>query len=172
MARAPFATLLAIALAATAAAAPALAPAFAQMPAIEENRREARLLADVLEIPREAEAMVARARLEMIDATMKSSDLAEEAAARIVDDIMMPNFRARLPELIAQLVEPIAVNFTYTDLRELRAFYASPLGRKLLRTLPVAQAQGAEAGLAWSRQVFQDSVDRHADELRARGLKF
>ena len=64
------------------------------------------------------------------------------------------------------------MNFTFTDLRALRNFYASPLGQKLLRTQPLVQQQGLQAGLAWGQKIFQDSVDRHADELRARGLKF
>lgn len=44
--------------------------------------------------------------------------------------------------------------------------------RALLRIPPQAAAPAHAAGLAWEQRVFQDSVNRHADELRARGLKF
>ena len=141
-------------------------------PGMEENRREARLLAEILDLPRHAEALMVQMRAGIIQATMRTSDLPEEEATRVVDEILMPNFQARGAELLTAMIEPYAVNFTYSDLRALRAFYASPLGQKLLRTLPVARGQAEQAGLAWGQQVFKDSVDRHADELRARGLKF
>jgi hypothetical protein len=139
---------------------------------LEENRREAAILAEAFDIPRQVESLLREARNEMIRATMAASGLPEEEAAAIVDEIMMPNFKARAQELVTEMIEPYAVNFTYSDLRALRAFYTSPLGQKLLRVTPLAQAQARAAGLAWGHRVFQESVDRHADELRARGLKF
>jgi hypothetical protein len=126
----------------------------------------------MFEIPRHAEGLLATMRTEMIRATVRASEMSEEAATAVVDEILMPNFRARGAELVAEMTEPYAVNFTISDLRALRAFFASPLGQKWLRTIPVARTQGEQAGLAWGQRVFQDSVDRHADELRARGLKF
>ena len=140
--------------------------------ALEENRREARALAEMLDIPRQTEALMARMRVEIIEATVRAGALTEAEAAAIVDDILMPNFRARGAELVAEMIEPYALNFTITDLKALRAFFVTPLGQKLLRTQPIVRAQGEQAGLAWGQRVFQDSVDRHADELRARGLKF
>ena len=140
--------------------------------ALDENRREARALADMLDVPRQIEALLVRIRADIVEATMRAADLPEAAAAAIVDDILMPNFRARNAELVAVMIEPYALNFTITDLKALRSFFVTPLGQKLLRTQPIARAQGEQAGLAWGQRVFQDSVDRHADELRARGLKF
>lgn len=141
-------------------------------PGMDENRREVRQMAEAFDIVRHAEGLMATMRTEMIRATVRASDLEEEAATAVVDEILMPNFRARSGELVAEMMEPYAVNFTISDLRALRAFFGSPLGQKWLRTIPVARAQGEQAGLAWGQRVFQDSVDRHADELRARGLKF
>jgi len=168
--RTMFTSLVAVALA-TAALAQNTRPGPAA-PGLDENRREARALAEMLDVPRQAEALLATMRAEMIRATVKSSALSEENATRVVDDILMPNFRARGGELIAEMIEPYALNFTISDLKALRAFFVSPLGQKLLRTQPVARTQGEQAGLAWGQRVFQDSIDRHADELRARGLKF
>lgn len=141
-------------------------------PGVDENRREVRQMAEAFDIVRHAEGLMATMRTEMIRATVRASDLEEEAATAVVDEILMPNFRARSGELVAEMMEPYAVNFTISDLRALRAFFGSPLGQKWLRTIPVARAQGEQAGLAWGQRVFQDSVGRHADELRARGLKF
>jgi len=139
---------------------------------LEENRKEVRQMADALGIPQQIEAIWRQVRAEMVRATMEASGHPEDEAGRIVDDVMVPNFRARLPELENELVEIYAQGFNFTDLRALRTFYSTPLGQKLLRVVPQAQAQGAQLGLAWGQRVFQDSVDRHADELRARGLKF
>jgi hypothetical protein len=155
-----------------------LAPTFAQgtrpsaSTGVDENRREVRQLAEMLDIPAQAEALLVRMRTEMIRATIAASTLAEDEAARIVDDILMPNFTARSAELTAEMMEPYAVNLTISDLKALRAFFVSSLGQRWLRVQKLARAQGEEAGLAWGQRVFQDSVDRHVDELRARGLKF
>lgn len=167
------ASLLAAALAGAALAqgtGPGTRPA--TQPGLDDNRREVRQLAEAFDIARHAEALLVTMRTEMIRATVRTSDIGEAAAAAVVDEILMPNFRARSAELVQEVMEPYAVNFTISDLRALRAFFSSPLGQKWLRTLPVARTQGEQAGLAWGQRVFQDSVDRHADELRARGLKF
>ena len=174
---APLAALLLMAAAPGGALAQAPRPqggATATPPAIslDENRREVLQLVDAFGIPRLLESIVRQARTEMVRATMAASGKDEPAAAAIVDEIMMPNFQARIQELATVLIEPYATNFTQSDLKALRAFYTSPLGQKLLRVQPQAEAQATEAGLAWGQRVFQDSVDRHADELRARGLKF
>jgi hypothetical protein len=158
------------ALASTAPTSTALAQGTS--PGIEDNRREVRQLAEMLDIPRQAEALLTRMREEMIRATVRASTLAEAEATSVVDDILMPNFNARSAELVAAMMEPYAVNLTISDLRALRAHFASPLGQKWLRVQKLARGQGEEAGLAWGQRVFQDSVDRHVDELRARGLKF
>lgn len=147
-------------------------PATPAAPGVDDNRREARALAEMLDVPRRAAALMARMRAEIIQSTIRTSALSEAEATRVVDDILMPNFRARSAELLDTMVEPYAVNFTLSDLRALRAFFVSPLGQKLLRSQPIARDQGEQAGLAWGQRVFQDSVDRHVDELRARGLKF
>jgi hypothetical protein len=141
-------------------------------PGLEENRREVRAMVEAFEVIRHAEALMGTMRSEMIRATVRASGMAEDAAASVVDEILMPNFRARSGELVTEMMEPYAVNFTISDLRALRAFFGSPLGQKWLRAMPAARTQGEQAGLAWGQRVFQDSVDRHADELRARGLKF
>lgn len=144
----------------------------ANVPGIDENRREVRQMAEIFEIVPQAEAMLARMRQEIIAATLRTSELPPDQAAAVVDQILMPNFAARSAELVEELLEPYALNLTITDLKALRAFYSSPLGQKFLRAQKLSRNQGETAGLAWGQRVFQESVDRHADELRARGLKF
>ena len=153
------------------------APAAAQAPrspvtGIDDNRREVRQMAEIFDIVPQAEALIARMRQEIIQATLRTSELSAEAAAAVVDEILMPNFIARSAELVEELLEPYALNLTITDLKALRAFYASPLGQKFLRAQKLSRSQGDTAGLAWGQRVFQEAVDRHVDELRERGLKF
>ena len=167
-----------LALLAVLAALPAAAPpAAAQSPranvtGIDENRREVRQMAEIFEIVPQAEALLSRMRQDIIASTLRTSELPPDQAAAVVDEILMPNFVARSAELVEELLEPYALNLTITDLKALRAFYVSPLGQKFLRAQKLSRSQGETAGLAWGQRVFQESVDRHADELRARGLKF
>jgi hypothetical protein len=155
----------------------AASPAAAQqprttVPGIDDNRREVRQMAEIFEIVPQAEALLVRMRQEIIQSTLRASEMTAEQAASVVDEILMPNFVARSAELVEEMLEPYALNLTITDLKALRAFYASPLGQKFLRAQKLSRTQGETAGLAWGQRVFQESVDRHADELRARGLKF
>lgn len=162
-----------LALAMLVAAGPAMAQTpRAAVPGLEENRREVRQMAEILEIIPQAEALLARMRQDIIASTLRTSELPPDQAAAVVDEILMPNFIARSAELVDELLEPYALNLTITDLKALRAFYTSPLGQKFLRAQKLSRNQGETAGLAWGQRVFQESVDRHADELRARGLKF
>ncbi len=63
-------------------------------------------------------------------------------------------------------------NFTLDDIKALRAFYATPLGQKLIATLPAVTQQGMAAGQTWGQKIYQASITKHRPELEARGMKF
>lgn len=155
------------------APAPAEAPKpVAPAPISPEAMQEARALTDMLGIPAQAKAVLQQVRGQVIQATINASGKSVAEASAIADEIIMPDFQAKEADLAAALVAPWAIGFTPAELRDLRAFYATSLGRRLLATMPQVTQQSVQIGQQWMQTTFRDSVAKHADELHAKGLKF
>ncbi len=156
---------------APAVAAPAVAgPAVAGPEPGDEAHREAAALFDLTG----GEATVSKmldAMRGQITTIFTQQGKARDDAARIFDEVLMPEFKARLPELRPAMIEIWADNFTVEELRGLHAFYDTPLGRKVLERQPTVSQQALAVGAAWGRRVAQDALQRHVDELRRRGVK-
>jgi hypothetical protein len=90
---------------------------------------------------------------------------------QIVEDVLMPEFRARIPELLAFTAELWASQMTAPELRELAAFYQTPLGRRLTEVTPTVASQSALFGMRWGQEVGLGALNKHRDTLRSRGLK-
>ena len=70
------------------------------------------------------------------------------------------------------MLQPWANNFSAADLKGLQEFYSTPLGQKLLKTVPLVSQQVGQVVQGWSQRVFRTAVQKHQQELRERGLKF
>lgn len=139
--------------------------------ATEETRREAQALAETMHATGQMQAVLMAMRGQMADTIAGNSGKPRAEVAAIVDEVLMPELRAQLPAFGAVLVEIWAANFTAEELRGLAAFYATPLGRKLLERQPLLFQQSFAAGQAWGREAARNALRKHADELRGRGLK-
>ncbi len=173
-----FATMPFLALAqapAPAPAAPGTPPptAMAAPPkATEEARKEAQALTEMIGVSRQTQQLVAIMRGQMIQLVMRSGSKPQDEATKIVDEVLMPDFTAQEADLTASIIDVWATNFTLDDLKALRAFYATPLGQKLIATLPAVTQQGMQAGQAWGQRIYQSSIQKHKEELISKGLKF
>ena len=73
--------------------------------------------------------------------------------------------RQASPDELMKAILPIYdKHFTQQEIRQLIAFYESPLGRKISTTLPEIQRESVEAGRAWGEQLG----DRMHKELQQR----
>jgi uncharacterized protein len=68
-------------------------------------------------------------------------------------------------------VELWASLMTAQELRDLRAFYATPLGRKLQEVTPAVASAAATFGMKWGQEVAASALAKHREALRSRGLK-
>jgi len=165
---------------ATPAAPPPPVPA-----ASPEAHREAAALTDMIGVNKQSQQLIAIMRNQMIQLVMRAGAkppggdptkpaelMKPEDAAKIVDEILMPEFAAQQADLSNQIVDVWANNFTIDDLKGLRAFYNTPLGQKLIQTLPAVTQQGMSAGQAWGQRIYQAAIQKHKDELIAKGLRF
>lgn len=138
--------------------------------ATDEARREAASLADALGTQRLMDQVVTGMREQMVRALAERSRLPVERVAPMVDDLLVPEFRARIPEAVAAVAEIWAAHFTVDEMRQVRAFYETPLGRKTLAVTPQIAQQSMAAGAEWGRRVGESAVAKHREALRARGL--
>jgi hypothetical protein len=172
------------AVAQTPPAAPAAPPA--PVPAASpEAHKEAAALTEMIGVTKQSQQLIAIMRNQMIQLVMRAGSkppaddptkppelMKAEDAAKIVDELLMPEFTAQQAELTNQIIDVWANNFTLDDLKGLRAFYNTPLGQKLIQTLPAVTQQGMSAGQAWGQRIYQAAIQKHKDALIAKGLRF
>ena len=178
--------MLALPFGAGAQTAPAPAQIAPPVPAASpEAHKEAAALTAMIGVDKQSQQIINFMRNQMIQLVMRAGAkapandptrppelLKPEDAAKIVDDLLIPDFVAQQADLNTQIIDVWGNNFTVEDLKGLRAFYATPLGKKLIATLPAVTQQGMSAGQAWGQRVYQASIVKHKDALIARGLRF
>jgi hypothetical protein len=161
------------ALAQAPAPAPA-APATVAQPAAppsEEARKLATTLTDVIGVSRQSQQLIGIMRGQMIQMVMRTSSKPQDESTKIVDEVLLPDFTSQTAELNAQIVDVWASSFSTDELKGLLTFYNTPLGKKLIATLPAVTQQSMANSQAWGQRVYQAAIQKHADELRVRGLK-
>jgi hypothetical protein len=159
--------------AATPAPAPpaASAPSLPPLAATPESRALAAQLTEMIGVNRTSQQLIAVMRAQIVQMVIRNAGKTPEESSKIVDEVMMPDFTSQEKELTNAIVEVWASNFTVEDLKGLIDFYSTPLGKRLIATLPAITQQGMQAGQAWGRQIYQASIQKHKEELIARGLK-
>ena len=92
--------------------------------------------------------------------------------AKDLDDALKavePEFAQRKDALLNDIATVYATRFTIQELGEIKAFYATPVGAKLVQNLPgIMQASYARTSV-WSQKMSQDIVARLRQEMRKRG---
>ena len=138
--------------------------------------------AGVTEEMREAAAALARTlgsegamrhMLEVLKGQIETSITTKNPGAdakKALDEIIMPELRRHLGELTAAVTDVWASNLSVAELKELRAFYETPLGAKALRVLPQIMAEAQTAGNTWTKNVIRDILEKHGEELKALGI--
>jgi hypothetical protein len=146
-------------------------PALPPLTATPESRALAAQLTSMIGVDRQSQQLIAVMRAQIIQFVMRNSGKTPEESAKIVDEVLMPDFTSQEKELTNSLVEVWASSFTVEDLKGLIDFYSTPLGKRLIATLPAITQQGMQAGQTWGRQIYQAGLQKHNDELTGRGVK-
>ena len=84
---------------------------------------------------------------------------------------MLPLFDARMEEIIAGIAAVYATHFTADELRQMAAFYRTPVGQKLLQVLPKVTQDVMTVGGKIGEQVGAEANRRMIEELRKKGHK-
>jgi hypothetical protein len=154
------AALVALALALPAAAQPAASP---------ESREAARALVDAMGGKQQITATLQQMRGFVVQGMQQQSPkVAPAEVARIVDEILLPEFEARSGEILEASAASWASRFTAEEIRELAAFYATPLGRKLVAVTPEATVEAMRFGQVWAMRVAGEAIAKHREAPRPR----
>lgn len=156
---------------AAAATASAQQPPAPPSPSLAERRAAARELASAQDAEGQIRATLRAIRGNLVETLMRGApQLSPARTAAIVDELLMPEFEARVGALAASIEDVIARHYSIEDMRELAAFYRTPLGRRLLETSPALIAETMRVGQAWGEEVGRAAVARNREELRRRGI--
>lgn len=82
-----------------------------------------------------------------------------------------PEFEARREQLMNDIAAVYAERFSAKELAEIKAFYTTPTGRKLVENLPNLIQATYQQTETWSRKMSQDIVARLRQEMRKRGVE-
>ena len=91
---------------------------------------------------------------------------AKHAALKGTAAAWMPFVLVFIAELMALIY---ARNFSAAELRDLAAFYRTPIGQKLLQKMPTIAQESMTAGQQFAQAIGSDLQQRIVDELRKRG---
>ena len=144
----------------------------AQPPAATaESRREAAALITQINLVEQQREMIGALRGQFVRLLSQSSGKTEAEVMAVVDEVLLPDLRARMPELTNAITEVYANLFSAEDLRGLQAFYGSPIGQTLLRHQAQLGRLTFELGSLWGQKVSREAIARHGEALRKRGFK-
>ena len=88
----------------------------------------------------------------------------------IVDLYFVPEFRAHRSEAVEFTAEVWASRLSEQELRELTAFYRSPLGQRSLQLAIDVSVAANRLGMGWAARVASEVVAKHREALSAFGI--
>lgn len=83
--------------------------------------------------------------------------------------VIAPEFQARREQLLNDIAGIYANSFTAQELADIKAFYQTPTGTKLVKVLPGLLQESYDKTNAWSRQMSQDVITRLRQEMKKKG---
>lgn len=91
-----------------------------------------------------------------------------DAAIKAVE----PEFTKRKEDLMNDIAAVYAQRFSVQELSEIKAFYVSPTGKKLVENLPGVLQGSYQQTQAWSQKMSTDIISRLRQEMKKRGVEF
>lgn len=91
-------------------------------------------------------------------------------AIEIVREEMLSEFRSRESELTEVYVDIYDRHFTLSEIRELIAFYETPIGVKSLQKMPQIVQEGAVAGQQWAAAAIPNVMRSIQTRLEREGI--
>lgn len=149
----------------------------AAMPAAAQNKLDpaaiesARALIEESGIARTLDAMLTPMAQQMSHLLRAVNPEKGAIVAQLIDDLVMPELRQRMPELMQLMTLLYAQHFTAAEMDEVRSFYRTPTGTKFLEKQTALALEGQRIGQIWGQRAATEAFERIRPELERRGLK-
>jgi len=82
---------------------------------------------------------------------------------------LRPEFAPKKAELINEVARAYARHFTEAEMKDLIAFYKSPLGQKVLKEEPLAVEDGLKRAQEWTNELSDQVMARLRAEMKKKG---
>lgn len=82
---------------------------------------------------------------------------------------MRTDLAPRFEELTSEVARLYAIHFTEAELKEVLAFYKTPVGMKLITEQPRVGEEGLKFAQDWANQLSDQVISKMRDELKKRG---
>jgi hypothetical protein len=86
-----------------------------------------------------------------------------------VATLLRTQFAARRNEIIDEIARLYAQRFTEAEMKEVIAFYRTPVGKKFVNDEPAVIDQGLARTQAWSNRLQDDVISRFRAEMKKKG---
>ena len=94
--------------------------------------------------------------------------------AKPLDDLaaaLIKEYTPKRAEILDEVAHVYARHFTEQELKDIVAFYKSPVGKKMLSQEPVAIDQSLKAAQAWAVRFSDVVIERFRTEMQKKGYK-
>jgi hypothetical protein len=89
----------------------------------------------------------------------------------IVLPVIVDGMNARLGEFVDQMAAVYGRNFTVDEMRQMTAFYRSPVGQKVLDKMPTVMQESVSLGQAFGKIVGSEMQNQMIEALRNKGYE-
>ena len=104
-------------------------------------------------------------------AALEAANPGKSVAIGEIVGLIEAEFAKQLPTMVDAFATIYIKHFTAEELRELNAFYDSPLGRKLIKDMPALMQEGMAVGQMFGLKIARDAIDKLRPEFEKRNLK-
>lgn len=151
----------------------ALSPAFAQAPASETpSAEQIKAARDVIDVSGAAASIKDIVPIFLDEAKNTLTRTRPEIANDLNEAIktVEPEFLQRKEDLMNDIATVYAQRFSAQELTEIKAFYTSETGKKLVQNLPGVLQASYERTQVWSQRMSTDIIGRLRQEMKKRGV--
>lgn len=107
---------------------------------------------------------------QMIDSLMKQNPEIPAKAVESIKDEISQVFAEEMPKLITEIVPVYAKHFNQDEVKDLIAFYRTPLGKKSIEVMPAVMNECMQVGQAWGKSIAPALVPRLESRLKRDGF--
>ena len=107
----------------------------------------------------------------MVSAERKDMPTISDDALAAFQTALQDEIRKSSPQLLTQIARLYARHYTLDELKQLAAFYNSPVGKKTVSSAADIAKESLPVGMAWGLSIGTTAAQRAKEVVRSKGMK-